>query len=128
MTKATTTLYMTLAFVIGNLNAGELPMSKQYSDCQTWPDTSSMYEGCMLNHETEHMQKEIEALQTQILQFSTKPETRKQLEKSVDAWESYLKQSCELQTQVMGGINGISSARCYNSLTKQRLSYLQNSF
>jgi uncharacterized protein YecT (DUF1311 family) len=87
-----------------------------------------MFEGCMMNHETEDMQKEIETLQNQILKFSTKPETRKQLQQSVNTWKDYVKRTCELQETVMGGINGISSARCYNTLTKQRLSYLQDNF
>jgi uncharacterized protein YecT (DUF1311 family) len=113
--------------IIFNSEASELITSKQQSDCKEWKDTSTMNEGCVMNHETDDMQKEIEVLQKQILKYS-EPVASKQLQQSVIAWENYMHKACELQSTVMGGINGVSSARCYNSLTKQRLSYLQNNF
>jgi uncharacterized protein YecT (DUF1311 family) len=120
MNKFCTVLYLTLIGFIFNVEASE------YSDCKEWKDTSTMYEGCMMNHETEEAQKKIEVLQKNILKF--KPAARKQFQQSVIAWNNYVQKTCDLQVAVMGGINGISSSRCYSSLTKQRLSYLQGNF
>jgi uncharacterized protein YecT (DUF1311 family) len=127
MTSRTIVAVITLTCFFSNASAIDEAVPKQYSDCQGWPDTSSFYEGCMSNHETKDLLKEIEAIQKQIIKYS-KPEARKQFQKSITAWEAYLKQACEVQEMVMGGINGVSSARCYNSLTRQRLSYLKESF
>lgn len=126
MTARHTITFVTLTCLICSADASEVASSKQYSDCKDWPDTSSMFEGCVLNHETDDMEKEISALQKQILKYA--PTASEQLQQAESAWELYLKQACAAQVTVMGGINGISSARCYNSLTKQRLNYLRDSF
>jgi uncharacterized protein YecT (DUF1311 family) len=90
------------------------------------PETSSRFEACVLNKQTEDLDAKLNIKYQELLRLAPtfSPSAKNALIESERAWIRYRDKTCDFQQQFLDGINSISWARCMNLLTNERLKYL----
>jgi len=91
-------------------------------------DTSSFFDACVNLKQAEELEREISQSLKMIEALASSKQDAKNLVDSQVAWEKYRNKACQVQQQLMGGMNSSGFARCVNTLTRERLDYLKSSY
>lgn len=95
-------------------------------DCGSWPETSTMRQGCIANLHAKDLDAQLNSAYEYVLQlpmFSGTP-SKEALIAAERAWIRYRDATCHFENTI-GGANGVSSAECYERLTAERLVYIR---
>ncbi|MES2048243.1 MAG: lysozyme inhibitor LprI family protein [Pseudomonadota bacterium] len=91
-------------------------------------DTNSFFDTCVNLKQAEELEKEINQSLKMVAALAPSKQDAKNLIDSQVAWKKYRDKACQVQQQLMGGMNSSGFARCVNTLTRERLDYLKSSY
>jgi uncharacterized protein YecT (DUF1311 family) len=91
-------------------------------------DTSSFFDACVNLKQAEEWEKEINQSLKMVAALASSKQGEKNLVDSQVAWKKYRDKACQVQQQLLGGMNSSAFARCVNTLTRERLDYLKSSY
>ena len=89
------------------------------------PDTSSMFEACVLEKKRLASEKKLGDLYRERLRAARSPAILASLRESQKAWKQHRDKTCTYEQAEYGGINSVNFVRCAERMTAERVRYLE---
>jgi len=90
------------------------------------PDTSSMFESCVLEKQRVSSETKLRDLYQIRLKSAHSKDVALSLRAAQKEWEKYRDKTCQYEQAEYGGINSISSVRCNERMTAERVRYFED--